>query len=80
MAQIKRCINMIAFGMKTMLIRFQDQYCSYKGVLGEDKMETNEDNNRLAFGAYESAFCADISATYTYKMCNDIFAKLKYAG
>eukprot|EP00957_Ditylum_brightwellii_P131096 9999861-Ditylum_brightwellii.AAC.1 len=43
-------------------------------------METNEDDNELAIGAYELAFYADISATYTYKMRKEIFAKLMYAG
>eukprot|EP00957_Ditylum_brightwellii_P129870 9906143-Ditylum_brightwellii.AAC.1 len=48
--------------------------------MGGDEIETNEDNNGLAIGVYKSALCADISATYTYKICNDIFVKLKYAG
>eukprot|EP00957_Ditylum_brightwellii_P062067 4710253-Ditylum_brightwellii.AAC.1 len=63
--------------MKTMLICFQDQYYNYKGVVNGDKNETDEDENGLAIGAYKSAFCTDISATYTYKMCDEIFAKLK---
>eukprot|EP00957_Ditylum_brightwellii_P067761 5143206-Ditylum_brightwellii.AAC.1 len=71
---------MIVLGMKTIIVCFQDQYYSYKGAVGGDKMETNEDNNGLAIRVYESAFCTDISATYTYKMCDKIFAKLKYAG
>eukprot|EP00957_Ditylum_brightwellii_P144821 11030464-Ditylum_brightwellii.AAC.1 len=28
---IERCIEMIAFGMKTTLVRFQDKYYNYKG-------------------------------------------------
>eukprot|EP00957_Ditylum_brightwellii_P139447 10627750-Ditylum_brightwellii.AAC.1 len=68
------------FGMQTTLVCFQDQYYNYKGVVGGDEMEANEDDNGLAIGTYESAFCADISATYTYKMCDKIFAKLRYAG
>eukprot|EP00957_Ditylum_brightwellii_P021195 1597687-Ditylum_brightwellii.AAC.1 len=71
---------MIAFGMKIMLVHFQDQYYNYKGVVNCDENKTNEDGNGLAIGAYTSAFCADISTAYTYKMCNEIFAKLKYAG
>eukprot|EP00957_Ditylum_brightwellii_P065958 5002050-Ditylum_brightwellii.AAC.1 len=43
-------------------------------------MEDNEDNNELVISAYESAFCADISGTYTYEMCDKIFAKLRYSG
>eukprot|EP00957_Ditylum_brightwellii_P112524 8578278-Ditylum_brightwellii.AAC.1 len=71
---------MITFGMQTTLVRFQYQYYNYKGVVAGDKTEANEDNNGLAIGAYESAFCADISATYTYDMCDKIFAKLRYTG
>eukprot|EP00957_Ditylum_brightwellii_P149309 11371323-Ditylum_brightwellii.AAC.1 len=63
-----------------MLICFQDQCCNYKGVVKGDEMETNEDNNGLAIGAFGSAFCADISATYTYEMCKNIFTKLRHAG
>eukprot|EP00957_Ditylum_brightwellii_P052546 3984449-Ditylum_brightwellii.AAC.1 len=68
---------MAVFGMQTMLVHFQDHNYNYKGVVGGDKTETDEDNNELAIGAYESAFCTDISATY--KMCNKIVTKLKYA-
>eukprot|EP00957_Ditylum_brightwellii_P087547 6664570-Ditylum_brightwellii.AAC.1 len=71
---------MIAFGMKTAPVCFQDQYYNYKGVVNGDKNETNDDNNGLAIGAYESAFCTDISAVYAYKMCDEIFAKPKYNG
>eukprot|EP00957_Ditylum_brightwellii_P211192 15365871-Ditylum_brightwellii.AAC.2 len=76
--RIEKCINMIAFGMQTMLIWFQDQYYNYKGVVGGDETKSNEDDNGLAIGAYELAFCADISATYTYKMFDQILTKLIY--
>eukprot|EP00957_Ditylum_brightwellii_P049258 3737799-Ditylum_brightwellii.AAC.1 len=72
--RINQCINMITFGMKTTLVRFQDQYYNYKGAVDWDKTETNEDDNWLANGAYELAFCTDI---HTYKMCNKIYTKLK---
>eukprot|EP00957_Ditylum_brightwellii_P043527 3300165-Ditylum_brightwellii.AAC.1 len=71
---------MITFGMQTTIVQFQDQYYNYKGVVGEDETEANEDNNGLAIDAHESAFCADISATYTYEMCDQILTELKYAG
>eukprot|EP00957_Ditylum_brightwellii_P110412 8420671-Ditylum_brightwellii.AAC.1 len=70
---------MIVLGMKTILVCFQDQYYNYKGVVGGDKTEIYEDDNGLAIGAYESVFWTDISATYTCKMCNNNFTKLRYA-
>eukprot|EP00957_Ditylum_brightwellii_P137731 10499968-Ditylum_brightwellii.AAC.1 len=66
--------------MKTTLVRFQDQYFNYKGDVGSEEEQNNEDNNGLAIGAFEAAFCADTSATYIYKMCETIIKKLKYTG
>eukprot|EP00957_Ditylum_brightwellii_P186047 14165037-Ditylum_brightwellii.AAC.1 len=71
---------MIAFGMKTPLVQFQDQYFNYKGVVGNKEEQNDEDNNGLVIGAFEAAFCADTSATYIYEMCETIIKKLKYAG
>eukprot|EP00957_Ditylum_brightwellii_P089655 6827645-Ditylum_brightwellii.AAC.1 len=71
---------MIAFGMKTTLVRFQDEYYNYKGVVGSEEEQGNEDNNGLAIGAFEAAFCADTSATYVYEMCESVIEKLRYAG
>eukprot|EP00957_Ditylum_brightwellii_P107396 8195023-Ditylum_brightwellii.AAC.1 len=59
--EIEQCLDMIAFGMKTTLVRFQDQYFNYKGVVGNDEEQNDEDNNGLAIGAFEVAFCADTS-------------------
>eukprot|EP00957_Ditylum_brightwellii_P143074 10901119-Ditylum_brightwellii.AAC.1 len=61
---IKKCLKMIAFGMKTMLVCFQNRYYNYKGVVEEGSKMVNEDNNGLAIGAFESAFCADVALTY----------------
>eukprot|EP00957_Ditylum_brightwellii_P026645 2014753-Ditylum_brightwellii.AAC.1 len=61
---IKQCIEMIAFRMKTTLVRFQDKYYNYKGVVGNDAAETNDDDNKLAIGAFEVSFCADTGATF----------------
>eukprot|EP00957_Ditylum_brightwellii_P198315 15112315-Ditylum_brightwellii.AAC.1 len=77
---IDRCIEMIAFGMKTALVRFQDKYYNYKGVVGNDTVEPSEDNDSLAIRAFEAAFCADTGATFLYEMCENIFGKMKYVG
>eukprot|EP00957_Ditylum_brightwellii_P019434 1466154-Ditylum_brightwellii.AAC.1 len=61
---IKKCIKMIAFGMKATLIIYCDEYFNYKGVVGENVNDDDEDENGLAIGAYEAAFCADVGATY----------------
>eukprot|EP00957_Ditylum_brightwellii_P095539 7277200-Ditylum_brightwellii.AAC.1 len=59
---------------------FQDQYFNYKGVVGNDEEQKDEDNNGLAIGAFEGAFCADTSATYVYEMCEAVIKKLKYVA
>eukprot|EP00957_Ditylum_brightwellii_P059405 4510422-Ditylum_brightwellii.AAC.1 len=69
---------MINFGMKTTLVRFQEDYYNYKGVVGNDTDETNDDNNGLAIGAFEAAFCAAASATNVYEMRKNIIGQLKY--
>eukprot|EP00957_Ditylum_brightwellii_P131705 10045314-Ditylum_brightwellii.AAC.1 len=77
---IEQYIEMIAFGMKTALVQFQDKYYNYKGVVGNDTEETIDDDNGLAIGAYEVAFCTDTGATFVYEMCKNILGKMKYAG
>eukprot|EP00957_Ditylum_brightwellii_P054139 4100745-Ditylum_brightwellii.AAC.1 len=71
---------MIAFGMKVTLIRYQDEYFNYKGVMEESEIDGNEDENGLVIRGYESAFCADVGATYIYEMNENILNKLRFAG
>eukprot|EP00957_Ditylum_brightwellii_P120372 9184467-Ditylum_brightwellii.AAC.1 len=52
--KIEQCLSMIAFGMKTTLVQFQDKYYNYKGVVGSEEEQENEDNNGLAIGAFEA--------------------------
>eukprot|EP00957_Ditylum_brightwellii_P004067 309036-Ditylum_brightwellii.AAC.1 len=65
---------MIAFGMKTVLICFQDRYCNYKGIVEEGSKTDNEDGNGLAIGAFETAFCTNVAAIYVYEMCENIIS------
>eukprot|EP00957_Ditylum_brightwellii_P028233 2132344-Ditylum_brightwellii.AAC.1 len=44
---------MIAFGMKSTLICYRDKYFNYKGVVGEDRNDNDEDENSLAIGTNE---------------------------
>eukprot|EP00957_Ditylum_brightwellii_P060369 4583604-Ditylum_brightwellii.AAC.1 len=62
--------------MKTTLVRFQDKYYNYKGVVGNDMEETSDDDNGLAIGAFEAAFYADTGAMFVYVMCEDIIGKM----
>eukprot|EP00957_Ditylum_brightwellii_P172810 13155759-Ditylum_brightwellii.AAC.1 len=66
--------------MKSTLIWHKDEYFNYKGVVGENKNDNDEDENGLAIGAYEAAFCADVGATYVYEMNRKILDKLCFAG
>eukprot|EP00957_Ditylum_brightwellii_P066911 5078554-Ditylum_brightwellii.AAC.1 len=61
---IKKCIKMIAFGMKLTLICYKNKYFNYKGVIDDNTNDDNEDENGLAIGSYKAAFCADVGATY----------------
>eukprot|EP00957_Ditylum_brightwellii_P121530 9269201-Ditylum_brightwellii.AAC.1 len=56
---------MIAFGMKTTLVRYQDKYYNYKGVVGvgSENEEQNEDEN-----------------AYIYEKSEKLLKKLRYAG
>ena len=71
---------MTAFGMKATLICYQDEYFNYKGIVEENGVDGNKDENGLAIGGYESAFCLDVGATYVYKMNEKILNKLRFAG
>eukprot|EP00957_Ditylum_brightwellii_P088246 6722713-Ditylum_brightwellii.AAC.1 len=44
---------MIAFGIKSTLVRFQEKYHNYKGVI-EEIPENDEDKNGLAIGSYKA--------------------------
>eukprot|EP00957_Ditylum_brightwellii_P099497 7579067-Ditylum_brightwellii.AAC.1 len=66
---------MIAFGKKTTHVHFQDKYCNYKGVAKENRRIEDKDNNRLAIGAFEAAFCMVMGVTFIYEMCEEIIKK-----
>ena len=54
--KIKLCLKLIGFGMGSTLLNFQDKYYQY----GDEGLETKW----LAIGGYESAFLADLVASY----------------
>ena len=55
---VKLCLKLIAFGMSSTLLTFEKKYFEY----GEKGIETKV----LAIGRYESAFLADIVASYLF--------------
>eukprot|EP00957_Ditylum_brightwellii_P196643 14982635-Ditylum_brightwellii.AAC.1 len=61
---MEKCIKMIAFSMKSILIRYKNEYFNYKGVINDEANDDDEDENGLAIGLYKAAFCADVGATY----------------
>ena len=56
---VKLCLKLIAFGMSSTLLTFEDKYYEY----GEKGIETKG----LAIGGYESAFLADLVVSYLFK-------------
>eukprot|EP00957_Ditylum_brightwellii_P192111 14624100-Ditylum_brightwellii.AAC.1 len=44
---------MIAFGIKTPLVHFEEKYYNYKGIVEEGNETDNKDNNGLAIGTYQ---------------------------
>ena len=76
----KKCISMVAFGMKTMLICFQDKCFHYKEAMEEGNNKTNEDDNGLVIETFEAAFCAVMGETFVYEICEEIIKKVEYVG
>eukprot|EP00957_Ditylum_brightwellii_P094185 7170697-Ditylum_brightwellii.AAC.1 len=56
--------------MKSTLIRFQDKYYKYKGAAGAS---ADKEGIGLAVGGFESAWLADLVASYLLEMTEDHF-------
>ena len=65
---VKLCLKLIAFGMSSTLLKFEEKYYEY----GEKGIKTKG----LAIGGYESAFLADLVASYLFKKCNNQFKEV----
>ena len=63
MTEINLCLRLIGFVMSSTLLNFQEKYYEY----GEDGLETKG----LAIGGYESAFLADLVASYILELTNN---------
>ena len=62
---VKLCLKLSAFGMISSLLTFEEKYYEY----GEKGIETKG----LAIGGYESAFLADLVASYMFEKCSNQF-------
>eukprot|EP00957_Ditylum_brightwellii_P047893 3637461-Ditylum_brightwellii.AAC.1 len=75
---IEACLEMIKLGMCSTLIQYHGKYYVYKGVVKGKTME--DEGIVLAIGAYESAFCADIIASYVFEMTEMSFLQGRHRG
>ena len=72
-SKINKCIKMIKFHMDSCLISFDGKYYKYKG--GEA-----ESDKGLVIGGYESAFLANLVASYLLEETEEYFEKTKFHG
>eukprot|EP00957_Ditylum_brightwellii_P195404 14888176-Ditylum_brightwellii.AAC.1 len=75
---IDLCMDIVQFEMKSTLIQFRGRYYVYKGV-AKGKELSNEDV-ALAIGAYESAFLANIVASYVFEKTGECFTNCVLRG
>ena len=69
---IDLCLDLIQFGMSSTLISFDGEYYEYHGGEREEQ--------GLAIGGYESAFPADLVASYLFDKATPIFRPTIYHG
>ena len=69
---INLCLDLIQFGMSLTLISFDAEYYKYHG--------RERDKQGLAIGGYESAFLADLVASYLFEKSSPIFRPTIYHG
>ena len=62
---VKLCLKLIAFWMSSTLLILEEKYYEY----GDKVIETKG----LAIGGYESAFLADLVASYLFDKCRNQF-------
>ena len=65
---VKLCLKLIAFGMSSTLLKFEEKYYEY----GEKGIKTKD----LEIGGYESSFLADLIASYLFEKCRNQFKEV----
>ena len=71
--KVRHCLNMIEFGMQSCLITFDSKYFEYRG-------DGDSTDKGLAIGGYESAFLADLVASFLLEKTNHHFENTKFHG
>ena len=64
---------MVSFGMSNTIVSFKDRFFEYDG-----DMDTEE--RGLTIGGYESAWLAELVASYVLEMNKDLFDNTIYHG
>eukprot|EP00957_Ditylum_brightwellii_P001744 134325-Ditylum_brightwellii.AAC.1 len=75
---IDLCMDIVQFGMKSTLIQFRGWYFVYKGTSKDEDL--SDEDVLLTIGAYESAFLADIVASYVFEKIKECFIESLYRG
>eukprot|EP00957_Ditylum_brightwellii_P122022 9306036-Ditylum_brightwellii.AAC.1 len=65
-------MTLVKFGMKSTLIHFRNKYYKYKGAAGAS---ADEEDIGLAIGGFESAWLANLVASYLLEITEDHFTK-----
>ena len=71
--KIENCLEMIKFGMGATLLTFVDKYYEYDG-------SCDIEEKGLTIGGYESAWLADLVASYILETTTEQFVDMKYHG
>ena len=71
--KIEKCLEMVKFGMSNTLVSFIDKFYEYDGDLDDEE-------RGLTIGGYESAWLADLVASYILEKTKKMFHKTKYHG
>ena len=71
-SSVKLCLKLIAFGMSSTLLTFEEKYYEY----GEKGIETKG----IAISGYKSAFLADLVVSYLFEECKNQFKEVQLKG
>ena len=69
--KIHWCLDLIQFGMRSKLLNFQDRFFEYKG-------NGYKNDIGLAIGGYESAFLADLVASFIFEKTEHLLNDTRY--
>jgi hypothetical protein len=71
--KIEACLEMVRFGMGNTLVTFVDKYYEYGG-------EADVEEKGLTIGGYESAWLADLAASYLLENAGEMFDPAVFKG